>query len=108
MYEDDRTVDKHSSCDDDHVVQQQRQNQSSSAAKREMFYTRTSKLRRRVKSKWADLKERFESDLSASLDDIAATDVKNLRRNILNLMKKGGNSGGSFVETESCDSDNGR
>lgn len=70
------------------------------AAKREMFYTRTSKIRRRVKSKWADLRDRLESELAASLDDIATTDVKNLRRNILNLMKRGGGA-----ETESCDSD---
>lgn len=92
--------DKHSRTPSTHesVVQK-----SNCTAKSEMFYTRTSKLRRRVKTKWSHLREKLESELAASLDDIATTDVKNLRKNILNLMKKGGN--GSFVETESCDSD---
>lgn len=90
--------DRHSHSDS--VVQKQNQN---CAAKGEMFYTRTSKIRRRVKSKWADVRVKLESELAASLDDIATTDVKNLRKNILNLMKKAGS--GSFAETESCDSD---
>lgn len=69
---------------------------------RDMFYTRTSKIRRRVKSKWADLREKLEAELAASLEDITATDVKNLKKNILNLMKR---HSGSIVETESCESD---
>lgn len=67
-----------------------------------MFYTRTSKIRRRVKTKWADLREKLETELTNSLDDIATTDVKNLRRNILNLMKR---SSSNCVESESCESD---
>lgn len=86
--------DKHS------VVEQKQTQKRDSSAKRDMFYTRTSKIRRRVKSKWAEMREKVEVELAASLDDIAAADVKNLRRNLLNLMKRGGGA-----ETESCDSD---
>lgn len=86
------------------TVVEQKQNQNRSvAAKRDMFYKRTSKIRRRVKTKWADLREKLEVELAASLDDIATTDVKNLRKNIINLMKRAGS--GNFVDTESCDSD---